>query len=306
MTAAESGQAALRLPVDRGVPAVSLLLEALKKAELAKQNASGQQAESAAAPAESCGRPAEPRAHAGRPAERPLITRDRLPDITQPLEILSEDLPSAGIRREAPPAPRAERRADGRRGDCRRAAVPRKRSAPPRASSSRPKHRTTTRGVRSSSIVGLLGVAILGTLGYFACELFGPRPSYHAAPAGGTSVVAAAGDAAGAARCAQPSAAPERPGAAPAAAAAAPVATATAAGPAAVPATPQPAAPAELGRRYSPRRRRPGITQTRAEPSGTHSAAAEPAEPRASPTRAPVQHHHRRPARRSDRRERMA
>src|SRR5262245_11939565 len=100
---AEPREAALRFPDRRGVPRVSLLLEALKKAELAKQNASGQQGESTAAPAEAPGglalegTPTEP-------GERPLITRDRLPDITQPLEILSEDLPSAGTRREAPPA----------------------------------------------------------------------------------------------------------------------------------------------------------------------------------------------------------
>ncbi len=58
---------------------MSLLLEALKKAELAKQIAKAE------AP------PPEPTT-----PERatPVITREKLPDISQPLEILSEDLPS--------------------------------------------------------------------------------------------------------------------------------------------------------------------------------------------------------------------
>ena len=59
---------------------MSLLLEALKKAELAKQIAK------ADAPSPE---PAPP-----GPAT-PVMTRERLPDITQPLEILSDDLPSS-------------------------------------------------------------------------------------------------------------------------------------------------------------------------------------------------------------------
>jgi len=58
---------------------MSLLLEALKKAELAKQIAKAE------AP------PPEP--PTPEPAT-PVITREKLPDISQPLEILSEDLPS--------------------------------------------------------------------------------------------------------------------------------------------------------------------------------------------------------------------
>jgi Flp pilus assembly protein TadD len=60
---------------------MSLLLEALKKAELAKQGAKS-------APAES-------------PASEPIITRSALPDITQPLEILANDLPSATTPEES-------------------------------------------------------------------------------------------------------------------------------------------------------------------------------------------------------------
>ncbi len=61
---------------------MSLLLEALKKAELAKQVAK----EGAAS--------AEPGLAPPEPAAR-VITREKLPDISQPLEILTDDLPSS-------------------------------------------------------------------------------------------------------------------------------------------------------------------------------------------------------------------
>jgi hypothetical protein len=69
---------------------MSLLLEALKKAELAKQNAR------ADAPAP------EPQPEPVR--AEPVMTRERLPDISQPLEILTDDLPSSG-QRPAPQPP---------------------------------------------------------------------------------------------------------------------------------------------------------------------------------------------------------
>ena len=61
---------------------MSLLLEALKKAELAKQVA-----KEGAASAEPERAPAEPAAR--------VITREKLPDISQPLEILTDDLRSS-------------------------------------------------------------------------------------------------------------------------------------------------------------------------------------------------------------------
>lgn len=89
---------------------MSLLLEALKKAEQAKQGETTQQ------PGAGTGAPAIPAGeglslapddtlgggapHAG-PAKTQPITRDRLPDITQNLEILSDDLASGA---GAPPA----------------------------------------------------------------------------------------------------------------------------------------------------------------------------------------------------------
>jgi Flp pilus assembly protein TadD len=68
---------------------MSLLLEALKKAELAKQVAKAE------APSP------EPRSE---PAKS-VMTREKLPDITQPLEILTDDLPSSEAKAaEAAPA----------------------------------------------------------------------------------------------------------------------------------------------------------------------------------------------------------
>src|SRR3979411_2312677 len=61
---------------------MSLLLEALKKAELAKQGAKEGRAS------------ADPDLAPSEPAAR-VITREKLPDISQPLEILTDDLPSS-------------------------------------------------------------------------------------------------------------------------------------------------------------------------------------------------------------------
>jgi tetratricopeptide (TPR) repeat protein len=74
---------------------MSLLLEALKKAELAKQVAKGE------APSPGS-KPAPPE------ATKPVMTRERLPDITQPLEILSDDLPSSETKGAEPAAARPE------------------------------------------------------------------------------------------------------------------------------------------------------------------------------------------------------
>ncbi len=74
---------------------MSLLLEALKKAELAKQVAKGEAPSPEPKPA-----PPEP--------TKPVMTRERLPDITQPLEILSDDLPSSETKAAEPAAARPE------------------------------------------------------------------------------------------------------------------------------------------------------------------------------------------------------
>lgn len=74
---------------------MSLLLEALKKAELAKQGRKPTDDEASASIQ------FEPVSPERRRAAEPVITRGQLPDISEPLEILSEDLPSASARRAA-------------------------------------------------------------------------------------------------------------------------------------------------------------------------------------------------------------
>ncbi len=66
---------------------MSLLLEALKKAELAKQVA---------------------KAEAPSPEPKPVMTREKLPDISQPLEILTDDLPSSETKASETAAARPE------------------------------------------------------------------------------------------------------------------------------------------------------------------------------------------------------
>src|SRR5262245_65469658 len=73
---------------------MSLLLDALKKAELAKQIAKADAGEAAVTDV----------ALTAEAAPR-VITREKLPDITQPLEILTDDLPSSD--QKAPEAPKA-------------------------------------------------------------------------------------------------------------------------------------------------------------------------------------------------------
>ncbi len=270
---------------------MSLLLEALKKAELAKQNASGQQGEPTHAPAD-LGGGLSLEQTPGDAGERPLITRDRLPDITQPLEILSEDLPSAGTRREASPATSGPGAAP--------MAAP---SAPTAASED--DDRTSARQLFEAKtpdydprrpffiVVGLLGVAILGTLGYFAWEFFGPRPSFYGSSAAAkpppqpvTAAVAPpqpAGTQAPTTSAAAP--VPSDPATT---AIAAPAASAPGAAAAAVPVAPQPTASG------APRGSRPEGSRpapARPAPSATGQAAAgESAEPRLAPAapRSPV------------------
>ena len=66
---------------------MSLLLDALKKAELAKQIAKAE----SSTPEQPAGSEPAPEG----PATRVITTREKLPDITQPLEILTDDLPSS-------------------------------------------------------------------------------------------------------------------------------------------------------------------------------------------------------------------
>ncbi|MCL4800797.1 MAG: hypothetical protein KJ025_14485, partial [Burkholderiales bacterium] len=108
---------------------MSLLLEALKKAEQAKQAGQGPDPETTLHGGEGLSlAPTEAPAPAAPAAERPPITRDRLPDIDHStLEILTDDLPSAATARDASAAagPAAERPAAGARRPAARAAAAR-------------------------------------------------------------------------------------------------------------------------------------------------------------------------------------
>src|SRR5262249_2320069 len=82
---------------------MSLLLEALKKAEKAKEEAQRRaKGDSAPAPAAS---PLElqPAAAEARGEQKPVLTRAELPDMSRPPEILTEDL-APKPRPAAPPA----------------------------------------------------------------------------------------------------------------------------------------------------------------------------------------------------------
>jgi Tfp pilus assembly protein PilF len=159
---------------------VSLLLEALKKAELAKQQNP---------PAPHSEVPAPTSEYAGAPlsVEPPNITRDRLPDITQPLEILSTDLPSARqdvTRDSAPAAPMT-----APPGDIAR--------PPASLSGGDDADRRSARALFEAKAVdynprrpfywtaGALGGVALLTVAYFAYQLYAPRASFYTGPVGG-------------------------------------------------------------------------------------------------------------------------
>ena len=156
---------------------MSLLLEALKKAELAKQAAKEQ------APA----------------TDKPPFTRDKLPDITQPMEIHSDDLSLA----EPAPAPR---RADKPALELAleeppRAAPPEPPAPPPRAAPmetdfaapSEPEERKQAQQLFEAKeldvnprkpfyiTLGALGLFALGTVGYFWYEMQ-PKNNYKIPP----------------------------------------------------------------------------------------------------------------------------
>ena len=181
---------------------MSLLLEALKKAEKAKEEAqrrareerpSGEPEElrsEGEAPAEAPGETfaAEPATPA--PVVSPVMTRNNLPEISQKLEILSDDLDSPKPAREpsiAPVEPRVSAAAEP---------APR-----PRASAPRPRDDTREEASRASArkvfeakfrepnpripfylTLGVLGAFGIGTFIYFWIQLRPPAPLVNANP----------------------------------------------------------------------------------------------------------------------------
>jgi len=173
---------------------VSLLLEALKKAERAKEEAQ-RRARGEASPVES-GAAAEATA-------RPVVTRDKLPDISQSLEIVSEDLAAPAPSESAPlelvpdPAP---------------AKAPRPGAPTSRATDAEAAGRASARKVFEAKFresdprmpffvtVGALGVFALGAVVYFWLQLrpaaplvnLNPQPQQHATVAAAPIVPATA------------------------------------------------------------------------------------------------------------------
>ena len=143
---------------------MSLLLEALKKAEKAKEEAQRRsQGGDTAATTPLSIEGAEP------PAEgRRVMTRDELPSISAPLEIVSEDLPPKPAPASAASAPRPRDPQASERAAARNVFEAKFREPNPRM----PFYIT----------MALLGVFAVGTVGYFWYQLRPPYPLVNTNP----------------------------------------------------------------------------------------------------------------------------
>lgn len=153
---------------------MSLLLEALKKAEKAKEEA--QRARGETSPG------AELKLEEAAPAEAPrhVVTRSELPDISQPLEILSDDLAPAPAPASAAgrPAARSTPRSDPPR-PAMQADEPAAAQSAERATARKSfeaKYKEPNPRLPFYLTMGALGIAALGTVGYFWYQLR-PAPS---------------------------------------------------------------------------------------------------------------------------------
>ncbi|MGE5641271.1 MAG: tetratricopeptide repeat protein [Clostridia bacterium] len=161
---------------------MSLLLEALKKAEKAKEEAQRRAGEPAAPATTELSLQAEqPPAAQPSAGAKPVVTRTQLPDISQPLEIVSDDIaPKAGAA-AAPSAPassapraQASARAAAAEPTAQRAAARKVFEAKFKESNPRMPFYLT---------LGVLGAFALGTIGYFWYQLRPPAPLVNANPA---------------------------------------------------------------------------------------------------------------------------
>ena len=165
---------------------MSLLLEALKKAERAKEEAQRRAKEGGEAAANGAAANAEPE-------RKPVLTRDKLPDIaTTPLEILNDDLvppptPKPAPRVEPtlepldspPPAPRPAPRASAAKPAAKTAAAEAQTQAAGRASARKvfeAKFREPNPKMPFYITLGVLGTFAVGTVVYFWYQLQ-PPPS---------------------------------------------------------------------------------------------------------------------------------
>jgi len=156
---------------------MSLLLEALKKAEKAKEEAQRRARDEPAGAA-------DPRDDLTPAANAPVRTRDQLPDIRQPLEILDEEIapkaaaPALALAEEkARPEPaaaagaRAQPKADAQAAD--RAAARKVFEA---------KFREPNPRLPFFITMGALGTFAVGTVVYFWIQLSPPAPLVNATP----------------------------------------------------------------------------------------------------------------------------
>lgn len=158
---------------------MSLLLEALKRAEKAKEEAqrrdAGDDARARPAP-----QPLELAPDPAPPEAKPVVTRSELPDISPSLEILTEDIapPKSQASPRQRPSPSRPPPDAGKR-----AAEPD--PAPARASARavfEAKHREPNPRLPFYITMGVLGVAVAGTIGYFWYQLRPPAPLFNPNP----------------------------------------------------------------------------------------------------------------------------
>ncbi|OGA40052.1 MAG: hypothetical protein A3G28_00120 [Betaproteobacteria bacterium RIFCSPLOWO2_12_FULL_68_19] len=263
---------------------MSLLLEALKKAEKAKEEAQRRARAEGGEPdlqlEAEAGAAAERESSAPEPGARPVLTRDQLPEIpSQPLEIVADE-PAPQKVAPSQPAPRS--RPEPLKAQPPRAEAP-KAEAAGRAAAKKvfeAKFKEPNPRLPFYITVGVLGAFALGTVVYFWMQLRPPSSLVNtnpARPAGEAPVEIAALPAAPAAPAA-PSAAPRIPGL-PSTAPSTPPAAAAQQAPRSAP------PPAEL--RAPPR----AATRPRPEPESPRLAAAEPRpESRPAPRPAPQIH----------------
>ncbi len=157
---------------------MSLLLEALKRAEKAKEEAQRRESEPASRGSDGEMRLAEEPAASAE--TRHVRTRDELPDISQPLEILSDDLAHA--------APPNYRNSGTAQSGGSRASPERAPAARPAAAGAQRAERAAARSVFQAKMrepnprlpfyvtLAALGVFAIGTVGYFWYQLR-PPPS---------------------------------------------------------------------------------------------------------------------------------
>jgi hypothetical protein len=149
---------------------MSLLLEALKKAEKAKEEAQRRERGESAA---------EVRTDDATGGDgRPVLTRAELPDIKQPLEILSDDLEPMEAPVPAAPARPAAARPEPARSDAPQAA---ERAAARKVFEAK-QYRESNPRLPFFITLGVLGVLALGTIVYFWYQLRPPPPLVNTNP----------------------------------------------------------------------------------------------------------------------------